>query len=584
MSADVENSSKFQELRRRAEELLAQRLDALGAARRPSPGHDPDILELIAELDVHQAELEIQNEELQDANERLDLLFREYSDLYDHAPCGYLTLDRKALISKINQAGCRLLGMECKQNASGPLSLFLAPAFHGAYFTALRQTGDSGVPQYVELQLAESDAPSSWVLAHIMVDRNASGAVEQWRLSLTDITQLKAVEEDLRDAKAEAEGANRAKSQFLANMSHEIRTPINGVMGMFQLLQMTALDKEQAEYAETGITSCTRLSGLIGDILDLTKVEVGSLEISKCPFNIVELMEGVAYLFQPAAKLKGLDIQLHVDPAMPGWVVGDSARLQQILNNLMGNALKFTEAGTVSLEASYILSRWHDRKMAFFTVADTGMGIPDDQLDFLFEPFAQGSIGYSRKFQGAGLGLAITRKLVALMGGNMCVSSEEGVGTTFHVCLPFEQVEQPQEDVPLNVFEASPRKGLKVLLAEDEESSRQVMAKLLEKKGHEVVVAQDGQQALETLQGEDFDCIFMDIQMPVLDGMQATKIIRADPKFEAKARIPIIAVTAYAMAGDREKSLGAGMTDYLAKPVEVRALVRILDRVANGSY
>ncbi len=576
-------SDKYAELRRQAERLIAQRADGPTSASVES---FPDILELITELDVHQAELEIQNQELQEANEKLDVLFREYTDLYDHAPCGYVTLTPERLISKINLAGCTLLCMSRRQNVAEPFSAFVDPLFHDAFHAALSQAGKLACPQQVELRLREKEgAIPSWIHVDVMAEQDQAGVVETWRLTLTDISKLKQTETNLREAKRLADVANKAKSLFLANMSHEIRTPINGVMGMLQLLNTTALDEEQSEYTMHGVESCKRLTNLISGILDLSRVEAGRLEIIYTPFSIRNFLRSLETLFHDAARMKGLELIFRHDPELPLMLIGDEIRVQQVLSNLLGNALKFTQSGRVTLEASYLQSPHYDRKAVLFSVSDTGIGISDDTLSNLFQPFSQANAGLLHQHQGAGLGLAISKNLISLMGGVICVENEEGAGTTIHVCLPLEPADVNDLKVPpLAEADREPMTKLKVLLAEDEISNQLVCTDLLEKRGHAVTLAQNGEQILQALRNSTFDCILMDIEMPVMDGAEATRVIRNDHEFRDQKDIPIIALTAYAMAGDREKFLAAGMNDYLAKPMDVNDLNRIMERVAHKVY
>ena len=405
-----------------------------------------------------------------------------------------------------------------------------------------------------------------------------------------DLSEVHRMNRELKEAKEQAEAASRSKSEFLANMSHEVRTPLNGILGMLQLLKTTSLDSEQAEYVDTGIVASNRLARLLSDILDISRIESNKLSLQKARFAMPAVLSPLSDLFRHEARSKGLDLSISLSPELPRALAGDEHRLRQVLFNLVGNALKFTEAGGVDVEV-YPGARAGGAEAegglrVVFTVRDTGIGIPDEKLPSLFQPFTQVSQSYVRDHQGAGLGLAIVKRLVDMMGGEIAIESEVGKGTAVHVCLPLEACPGQGRDQLSQAPPASPRRlpaGLRVLLVEDERVNRMALQRMLEKEGCRVGVASNGAEALKALAGGDYQLVLMDIQMPVMDGIEATRAIRSAAAYRSQAKVPIVALTAYAMTGDREKFLAAGMDGYLSKPVEMDGLRGVIARVLEAA-
>ncbi|MBC7956473.1 MAG: response regulator [Cytophagales bacterium] len=406
-----------------------------------------------------------------------------------------------------------------------------------------------------------------------LIDRRARESLAGLNATLEG--RVVARTQELEQARDEALSAGRAKEQFLSNMSHEIRTPMYGMLGALELLSGTQLTEQQRQYISVASTSGEALLGVINEVLDFAKIGAGQFELNQEAIDVLAVVRSVTLLFSSTAKSKLVELRLESSPFLTGWRLGDALRIRQVLINLVGNAMKFTQSGMVVVRVHGKGDEQGER--VAFEVTDTGPGIAESQLEKIFEPFVQAEHTTERVLGGTGLGLAISRGLVRAMGGELEVTSKLGIGTTFCFELNLPRVHGATAAVPLSLPPAERlRLSGRALLVEDNSVNRLIGTAMLERLGLEVVVAEDGKEALDRLAADAFEVVLMDCQMPVMDGYQATTRLREIERMGGKRRTPVIALTANAFSGDVEQCLAAGMDAHLAKPFAIEQLHAII--------
>jgi len=439
-----------------------------------------------------------------------------------------------------------------------------------------------GIGGSYEMRLRRKNGTFIWVQVNAAPFVNAENEIIGTFGAITDITKSKHAQQDLIEAREKALEASRLKSEFVANMSHEIRTPMNGIIGMTALLLDTNLSEEQKEFASTIKTSGDSLLKIINDVLDFSKIEAGKLVIERCPFNLTTCIKESSSIFLQLARERNVEISIIISPAVPSQVIGDALRLKQILTNLLGNAVKFTREGSIIVSVN-VLQEWDENVTLEFRISDSGIGIPAEVRERLFQPFTQADGSTTRKYGGTGLGLSISRTLVSLFGGTIGFQSNSGVGSTFWFTLPLQKhrnglTEEIVHDYPRDnsstKLEGEERRLAtmlvdrvappRIMVVEDNPVNQQVAIRMLRRLGFDSALASNGRDAVTMFQQEAFDIILMDCQMPEMDGYAATAEIRT---IAHEHDVIIIAMTANALEGAREECLGAGMDDYIAKPV-----------------
>ena len=538
---------------------------------------------------------------------------KEVQDLYDHAPCGYHSLDSNGIFIHINQTELNWLGYT-RAEVIGKMRLadlqetFSKEQFLQDFKNNLKGDG----VRNLEMNLRRKDGSTLPVLLNATMIRDENGNFKHTRTTLIDFSDQRKLLSELEKAREIAEKSVETKERFMANMSHEIRTPMNALIGFTNLLERTELDKKQAEFVNTIKKAGENLLTLINDLLDFSKIEAGMLRIEATTFELNGLVHSIQTLFTPKANEKRLNFDVQTSPRIPQTVIGDPTRVTQIVVNLLSNAFKFTERGYVALTTE-LFDDNTDFATIKITVKDTGIGIDKRELPRVFERFQQAQDDTTRLYGGSGLGLAIVKNLAEAMGGFVEVDSKIGFGSTFSVILPFKKInnkdllaqmsqvdfekappqyvndlkrhssnnEQSKRDFTTQIKDTIqtpnsklPTKTPRILVVEDNPMNQRLAALLLSDWGYDFDIVEDGKDALEQLQKSDFQLVLMDIQLPTMDGYEATAIIRN----QFKNNIPIIATTAHAFAGEREKCLAAGMNDYIPKPLQEEAVLAMIQK------
>lgn len=509
------------------------------------------------------------------------------STAVEHSPVSIIITDRSGTIEYVNPKFCQLTGYSSEETLGQNPRILKSGEHSQDFYCDMWKTIQSGLEWRGEFHNRSKDGSLFWESASISPIRDDSGTITHFVGIKENISAQKALQEDIsraaehdKLARDRAEQASKTKSDFLASMSHEIRTPLNAILGMTDLLLETELNNEQGEYLAVVRSAGETLQGLIDDILDLSKIEAGMLQLDPTLFRLPDCIQQLMGMMSVRAYQKNLSLTSSLASGVPDWLVGDSFRLRQILLNLVGNAIKFTEQGSVNLKVETATASDTEIKVKF-SITDTGIGIPPDKLQTVFEAFRQADTSTTRNYGGSGLGLTISRRLVEMMDGEIGVESTLGAGSCFHFTCSFgSPTETPPARQAKVIVEDKPSRNLSILLVDDNKDNRTVLSAYFRRTVHSIEIAVNGEEAVTKIKQGNYDLVLMDMEMPVMDGYTAVRLIRDWERETGRDPLPIIALTANALKEDHQRSLDAGCTDHLTKPIHKVKLLEVVGEYA----
>jgi PAS domain S-box-containing protein len=518
--------------------------------------------------------------------QELRLSESKLNSIFTSVPEAIVVADACGRIVQCNVATAEIFGFESHELIGENIKIFMQSherAVHDGYLKTYAETGQKRLlnqPRIVQGMRKDG----TLFPVRITVKETRVDDAHFFIGVIQDFTAIQHTQNLLVEAKNKAEQANRMRGEFLANMSHEIRTPMNGILGMTELAMTTDDSQTQKEYLSLARDSASHLLHIINQILDFSKIEAGALELEELMVCPAQLVRHTARSLEQLAQTKGVSLRVENDPTLPDLVWVDPVRVRQVLTNLIGNAIKFTEDGTISVKTQLLSSQEPGSVMMQLSVTDTGIGFDSSRAEALFSPFTQADGSITRSYGGTGLGLAITRSLLQLMGGDITATSQQGQGACFTITFPMRLVMEATSDADMSrvalsdATSAMPPKSLSVLLVEDHEINRKLAQIMLQRMGHQFVLANDGQQALDCLDKEHFDVVLLDVMMPVMDGLTALRLWRERESERNLPRTTVLMVTAHAMTGDRERFIAAGADGYVSKPMSEASLCKEINR------